>query len=100
MWYLKTKGLEAFYGLFTIVEYITCYTCKGGDKYGIWGDAMKSLVTTYIDNGHIDTHICSLCPTITNNISEVVSTPRAQYMFVLSGVNLKISLSMNTILKL
>ena len=49
---LKYRGFEKYSGTSTIINYITGYTCKGGENTVIWGDSMKSMLDDYVDKGN------------------------------------------------
>ena len=65
----KAHGLEQYSGLNTIIDYITGYTCKGGENYVVWSDTMEDMLDSYIKSGKKG-NLRSLEVIITNNISK------------------------------
>ena len=86
---LKFRGFEQYYGLITIVDYITGYTYKGGENSVIWGDGMKSMLYDYVDEGNNNRKLKSLVATITNNVTKKWSISRSKCMLTLRGGKLK-----------
>ena len=83
---LQSRGLEQYSGLNTIIEYLTNYTCKGGEHYLVWSDTMKSLLKAYTDKGNGDSNLRLLvCSIIMNTVSKQKSPPRTKYSYTLSG---------------
>ena len=85
------KEYEVYSGLFLIKSYITSYTCEGRENSVVWGDAMKEILNTYVDDGNSDKNLRLFCASVMNNVSNKQSTPRAQCIYAISGGNFKIS---------
>ena len=85
----KVRGVEKNYGLNIIFDYITWYTCKGGDSSVVWGDIIKWMLDTYIDTGNQDGNLRSLVATIMNNVSKQHAVSRLEWIFTLCGGKLE-----------
>ena len=86
---LKCRGFEQYSGINTIIDYITGYTCKGGENSVVRGDSINEMLDASIDKDNEDGHLKSLVATIMNAVSKQHSIPRSEFMFTLSGGKLK-----------
>ena len=75
-WCIRTRGLEQYSGLNTIINYITGYICKGRENSVVWGDNMEDMLDAYIKSGK-EGNLRSVIATIMNNVSKQQSVSRS-----------------------
>ena len=83
-------GLEHHNGVFVTEEYLTKYSCKGGDNSANWNSNIQTITDQYCDREDTQKrNVRSLIGKHMSTISGGMSTPRDHSLFTLGGGLLK-----------